>query len=168
MKKYQMRNSEKEIKNTDEINEIIRTQKYVTLAMCKDGEPYLVTVNHAYDENENCIYFHCARVGKKIDFLKANPIVWGQVLEDSGYIQGKCSHVYRTIHFRGEVRFLEDLEEKRKALGVLIEGLEMDPEPLKKKFINNHNLEKVAMGKVMIQEIWGKKSTSQSWEDVHY
>ena len=83
MKKYHMRNKDKEISDRDEMIEVIQSQKIVTIALSKDNEPYLVTVNYAYDKGEECFYFHCGYEGKKIDFIKSNPTIWGQVLDDS-------------------------------------------------------------------------------------
>jgi nitroimidazol reductase NimA-like FMN-containing flavoprotein (pyridoxamine 5'-phosphate oxidase superfamily) len=53
--KYPMRRSQWEIEDKDEIKKILRSSPFVTLAMCSDNQPYLVTVNHAYDENRNGI-----------------------------------------------------------------------------------------------------------------
>jgi len=65
-----IRRKEKEIKNKDEMIEILKKTKYLTIAMCQDNIPYLVTLTHGYDIKKNTIYFHCAREGKKIDILK--------------------------------------------------------------------------------------------------
>ena len=158
MKKYHMRNKDKEITGRDEMIEIIQSQKIVTFAMAKDNEPYLVSVNYAFAREENCFYFHCGYEGKKIDFLEANPTVWGQVIDDRNYIQGKCSHKYQTVQFYGKANFIQDKERKREALTVLIDQLEEDPEPVKKKFITEDNLEKVNMVKITVKEMWGKKN----------
>ncbi len=48
------------------------------------GDKYLASVSYGFDAAEDCFYFHCAPEGKKIDFLRANPLVWGQVLADDG------------------------------------------------------------------------------------
>lgn len=161
MKKYHMRNKDKEISDRDEMIEIIRSQKIVTIALSKDNEPYLVTVNYAYDKEEECFYFHCGYEGKKIDFLQSNPSVWGQVLDDREYIQGECSHKYQTVQFYGKAEFVPDGDGKREALTMLIDQLEEDSEPVKKKFINESNLEKVNMVKIRIKEMWGKKNFAE-------
>ena len=75
--KYHIRRKDKEITEQDQMKKILKTTNYVTLAMVKDGEPYLVSLSHAYDEAEHSIYFHSASEGKKLDYLRANPNVWG-------------------------------------------------------------------------------------------
>lgn len=162
MKRYHMRNEEQEIKDVQEMKRILSEQPYVTIAMCVDGEPYLVSLTHAYDETEHCIYFHCGKAGKKIDFLKANPVVWGQVIEDGGYKQDACYHAFKTVQFHGSVEFLAGCKEKRKALELLIEQREEHPEPLKKKYITKDAIEKVVIGKVTIDVMTGKSNIRQT------
>jgi nitroimidazol reductase NimA-like FMN-containing flavoprotein (pyridoxamine 5'-phosphate oxidase superfamily) len=45
--------------------------------MTRDERPYLVSLNHGYDEGNRCIYFHCAKDGKKLEYVEANDSVWG-------------------------------------------------------------------------------------------
>ena len=115
MTDYHFHHPEKMFTDRAELFEIIAGQRLMTLAMAKDGQPYLITVNYGFDAEANCFYFHCAPEGKKLDYLRANPNVWGQVIENRGYVTGKCDHAYRSVHFAGQVDFLEDEEEKRAA-----------------------------------------------------
>ena len=80
-----MRRKDKEITDQAAIKKILYETHYVTLAMVKDNEPYLISLSHVYDEEKNCIYFHCASEGKKLDYLKENNTVWGQAIKDYGY-----------------------------------------------------------------------------------
>ena len=116
MTDYHFHHPEKMFTDRAELLEIIGGQRLMTLAMAVDGQPYLITVNYGFDAEANCFYFHCAPEGKKLDYLRANPNVWGQVVENRGYVTGKCDHAYRSVHFAGQVDFLEDEEEKRAAL----------------------------------------------------
>ena len=59
--------------------------------------------------------------------------MWGQVIENRGYVTGKCDHAYRSVHFAGQVDFLEDDEEKRAALTLMIRQMEPDPGPLEQR-----------------------------------
>ena len=88
-----IRRKEKEISDKNEMLAILENARYITIAMCVDNEPYLVTLSHGYDRERNCIYFHSAREGKKIDILKEQNKVWGQALMDKGYVQGSCDHL---------------------------------------------------------------------------
>ncbi len=131
--KYHIRRMEKAITSPAEMLDILRGQKFLTLAMCEGGRPYQVSMNYAFDERERCFYAHCAPEGRKIGILRANPAVWGQVVEDRGYVVGKCEHSYRTVGFEGEVEFVDDLAERRRALEAMIDSLDPDSAPLKAK-----------------------------------
>jgi nitroimidazol reductase NimA-like FMN-containing flavoprotein (pyridoxamine 5'-phosphate oxidase superfamily) len=153
-----MRRKEKEIKNRREIIAILEQAKYITIAMCRANEPYLVTLSHGYDRAKNCIYFHCAKEGKKIDILKENSLVWGQALIDRGYVQNACDHLYATTHFRGKVTFLENKQEKRHALEVMIKILEDDPKEVMGTQLGEDSVVKVQIGRIDIEYMSGKKS----------
>lgn len=159
MNKYHLRRSEKMIHDDRELLKLLQKQQIMTLAMARENIPYLVAMNYVYDETENCLYFHCAKKGKKIEFLDANPLVWGQILEDRGYIDGKCDYAFRSIHFEGSVEFLTEVEDKRKALLRLIDHFEQNPEEMRKKCIQENQLARTLVGKIIIKGMSGKKST---------
>ena len=153
---YHMRRTEREILDASELLSIMSGAKFMTIAMCSGEEPYLVTVNHVCDPATKSIYFHCAKVGKKVDFLNANPRVCGEVMEDRGYVQGECDYDYRSVHFRGRASPVNDISEKRKALNLMMEKLEKNPEEAKKRFINNDSLAKVIIYRIAIESMTGK------------
>jgi len=141
-----------------EMLNVIASQRVMTIAMCRDSEPYLVPLNYGFDYSECCFYFHCARKGKKMDFLKENPVVWGQVLEDRGYRTGQCDHAFRCVMFHGRVAFLETEDEKRHALEVMIDHCEPDPEPVKSHLLVKGRLDKVFVGRIRVDAMSGKQA----------
>jgi len=157
MDDFRIRYEKRSMDDRGEMLEIVAGQKFMTLAMCRDREPYLVSVNYAFDQAAGCFYFHCAKQGKKIDYLEANPVVWGQVLEDRGYLPGQCDHDYRTVHFKGEAEFVQDPEEKKRALEMMIEKLESDPAPVKEAHITESCLAKVCIVKIRVLGMSGKR-----------
>jgi nitroimidazol reductase NimA-like FMN-containing flavoprotein (pyridoxamine 5'-phosphate oxidase superfamily) len=154
----EIRRKEKSLEDKEEMIDILRKTKYVTIAMCQNNTPYLVTLSHGYDPEKNVIYFHCAFEGKKIDILKSNNIVWGSALLDKGYVSGKCDHLYATTHFRGTVTFIDNIEEKRHALIIMIQQLESDPKEVINKQISEKSLNRVNIGRIDIDYLSGKKS----------
>jgi hypothetical protein len=158
MEKYHMRRREKTIRSRKQMMDIIGGQAHMTIAMSKDNEPYLVTVNYSFDQEAMCLYFHSAQAGRKIDCLRSNPIVWGQVLEDKGYVQGECDYAYRTVMFSGRAESVTDLREKRRALGMMIDRLDSDPGSTSRKFMVKSALEGVAVWKIKIEGMSGKES----------
>ena len=155
-KSYHMRRKEREITSRKEITGLLTGLPYVTVAMCKDGVPYLVTVNHAYDAKANRIYFHCARTGKKLDFMRANPHVMGQVIEDRGYVKDECDYDYRTVHIEGIVHEVTSSKEMLHALSLLVAKFEQDTNEAREKFIKAASVKRVAVYKIDIESMTGK------------
>ncbi|MHA1584127.1 MAG: pyridoxamine 5'-phosphate oxidase family protein [Promethearchaeota archaeon] len=158
MEPYNLRRAEKKINNDAELQEILQQQSIFTLAMTNALEPYLVTMDYAFDSNQHCIYFHCASKGKKVEFLQQNPQVYGQVIEDLGYMKGECDHAFRSVHFWGKVEFISDFEEKVMALKLLIKKFETDTEKIYKKFMDSASIQAVSVGRILIKGMCGKKS----------
>jgi len=153
-----LRRKEKSMKSKDEMVAILESSKYITIAMCLDNEPYLATLSHGYDRERNCLYFHCAKQGKKIDILKKHNTVWGQAILDKGYVQGSCDHLYATTQFMGRVTFVEDMQEKRHALEVMIKALEDDPQKVMAVQLTEKSIKGVQIGRIDIDHMSGKKS----------
>lgn len=154
---FHMRRKDKEITDSRLLKNILKSVKYVTISMSMNNQPYLVSLSCGYDENHNCIYFHCAKEGKKLDFLKANSIVWGQAVLDYGYLQGECDHNFASVHFKGKVSFIADPDEKLHAVEIMIRQLDKNPDALIAR-INQERLKSTLIGRIDIDLITGKKS----------
>lgn len=162
MKRYHVRRSDKEITDPATLKTILRSAQFVTIAMSVDDRPYLVSLSHGYDEDYNCVYFHCANEGKKVDYLRANNAVWGQAILDGGYAQNECTHHYASVHFSGRVVFLEDPAEKRRALECMMRQLDKSPERLMERLdtedFGRALAERTLVGRIDIEYMSGKKS----------
>jgi len=158
MPKYHMQKKDREITDQNELMEILKQGKYATISMFRGNEPYIVTLNYGYDENKNALYFHCAKKGLKIDFIKENPDVCGTIIQDLGYMTDECEQKYRSVVFWGGMFFIEDLEEKKHGIDVLINHLEKNPEKVKEKSIKSEQSYKdVGILRLDIKELSGKK-----------
>jgi nitroimidazol reductase NimA-like FMN-containing flavoprotein (pyridoxamine 5'-phosphate oxidase superfamily) len=156
-----MRRVEKEMTDRESLNEILKGGKYTVISMCKENEAYLVTLSYGYDETKNALYFHCAKEGQKIDFIKSNPIVCGTVIEDNGYEEG-CGQTYRSVVYRGKMVIVEDLQEKKIGFDVLLNQLENDPNTTKNKFLKkDETYENSGMLRLDIDEISGKEEKAE-------
>ena len=76
-----MRRQEREIRDEAEIQEILEKGLVCRLGLYDGQYPYVVPLNYGY--RNGCIYFHCAREGRKIDILKKNDRVCIEVDIDS-------------------------------------------------------------------------------------
>ena len=117
-----MRRHEREIKDRESIEAIIKDATVCRLAMI-DGEwPYIVPMNFGY--KDNTLYFHCARKGRKADLIHKNPKVGFEIDEAIEITDGPnaCdwSQTYRSIIGTGMASFIEDMDEKREAMDIVM------------------------------------------------
>jgi nitroimidazol reductase NimA-like FMN-containing flavoprotein (pyridoxamine 5'-phosphate oxidase superfamily) len=156
--KYHLTNRpNREITEREEIERILQNGKYAVLSLCRDNEPYIVTLSYGYDEKTNSLYFHCAKEGLKIDFIKVNPRVCATIIEDGGYIPNECSHWYKTLVFWGNIQIISDICEKRNGIKILLNHLETDAEVKSSKLDAPLSMyENMMVLKLEILEIHGK------------
>ena len=152
---FHVRRKDREITDSDALKAVLKATKYVTIALCMDDEPYLVSLSHGYDEKRNCLYFHCADEGKKLVYMKANSKVWGQAVLDYG-VTDECDYAYKSVHFKGTMSLIDDLSEKQHAMEVLVRQLSETPEEKLAK-IKPEKLAKTTMGKIYITYMSGKQ-----------
>jgi len=159
MNYYHLNNHiERELSNPEEIKSIFRHGKYATIAMCRSNEPYVVTLSYGYDAARQCLYFHAANKGLKLDFLKSNPDVCGTIIEDGGYIHGECGHNYKSLVFRGEMKVVEDMNEMKHGMEVLLRHLEKDPNVITEKLMKSESFytAKMVMLRLDLKHVSGK------------
>lgn len=161
---YHLRRKDKEITDQAELRRILKTSKYITISLCRDNQPYLVSLSHGYDEEKNCLYFHCAKVGKKNDYIRSNDAVWGQAIIDSGYVNGECDHMFSSVHFSGKIAFVDDQLEKQAAMKCMIQQLDQNPQAIVDK-TRSDRLNTVAIGRINIESMTGKKHEPKKKQD---
>lgn len=154
---FHVRRKDKEITDERTLKAIFKTGKYMTIALSMDNKPYLVSLNYGYDEENYCLYFHCAKEGRKMQYLASNDEVWGEILLDYGYREGECAYSYASIHFSGKVSLIDDLESKRKAVECMIRHVDRNPETLLST-LDTHRLQNTTVGKIDLRFVSGKKS----------
>jgi uncharacterized protein len=117
-----MRRTEREITERSAMDDIIRRSKVCHIAMCDGNQPYLVPMNFGYDGKH--IFLHGADKGRKLDVLKKNAHVCfefeivGNIRQD----EKACGWgiEYESVIGFGHARFLENMAEKKRALGVIM------------------------------------------------
>ena len=121
-----MTRREQQVTDINEIIEILEKSKVVHVGMIDGDEPYVVPMNYGYilEDGKPVIYLHGARRGRKIDAIKANPKVFYEMCCDitpfEGEVACKYGITYASIMGRGLATLVEDVEEKKKALSILM------------------------------------------------
>ena len=158
MSKYHVRRADRAITDQEELDGVLSRGKFAVLAMCRDQEPYVVTMNYGYDRSRGALYFHCAHEGQKTDFVRSNPHVCGTVVEDLGYVQGECAHEYRSVVLRGVMHVVEEPEDKRHAMDVLLNHLEDDPERVRERSLGDSRAyDRATILSLDIHDVTGKR-----------
>lgn len=121
-----MTRRERQVTDIDEIIKILDSAKVLHLGLCVDNEPYVVPMNYGYtmDGEKLTIYLHGARRGKKLDMMRANPNVFFELCCDivpfEGEVACKYGITYSSVMGKGVAHIVEDMEEKRHGLSVLM------------------------------------------------
>ncbi len=158
MPQYHLQNRpNRELKQESEIDSILKRGKFAVIAMCRDNEPYVVTLSYGYDVEEKSLYFHCALQGLKLDFLRSNKSVCATVIDDGGYVPGACEHEYKSVVLWGDMRIVSDLEEKKYGMRILLHHLEDEELVIKEKILKTENYySKMEILRLDIKQIHGK------------
>lgn len=113
------------ITNPAEIEEIIRRCPYCMVGLTdEEGNPYVVPMNFAYEAGT--IYLHSGPDGGKIEMARRHPQVCITFCEGHELVymhqQIACSYSMksRSVICRGMVRFITEMEEKRRVLNLLM------------------------------------------------
>lgn len=156
-----MRRADKEVIDLKIIDAVLQEALVCRLAMVNEGEPYLVPMNFAY--RDNCLYFHSAPEGTKIDILRRNPRVCFEVetrveLAPSEKACNWSIRYFSVVGF-GTASIVEDLEEKRRGLQYIMEKHSGRTDWQ----FDDRVLDTMILLRVSIEHMTGKKSRYESW-----
>lgn len=121
-----MTRRERQITDRDRIVHILDTGKVLHLGLAVDNEPYVVPMNYGYTlENDRLVlYLHSAVRGKKLDMISKNSKVFFEIDCDIVPFEGDvaCQYgvSYSSIMGRGTALIVEDVQEKMKAMSILM------------------------------------------------
>ena len=153
-----MRRSDKEIKNKETIQWVLKKAQVCRIALCDNNKPYIVPMNFGFDDNY--LYLHSAPEGHKMNILSKNRNICFEVDIKNELVKSEIAcdwgMKYYSVIGYGKADFIDDIEEKKKVLDIIIEKYnENDLESIE---YSKSSLNKVAIFRVAIEEITGKKS----------
>jgi nitroimidazol reductase NimA-like FMN-containing flavoprotein (pyridoxamine 5'-phosphate oxidase superfamily) len=150
-----MRRGDREIKDRQDIEKILARATVCRLGLCSGGIPYVVPLSFGYKNSR--LYFHSAPEGRKIETIRENPNVCFEMDVDQEVVPGdspcQWSVRYHSVIGFGKARLLEEIEEKRRALDVILAhygGVSDD--------YGEGAVDKVAVIEVRIESVTGKQS----------
>ena len=118
----------------EECAQILREQPRGVLSMIgDDGYPYGIPLDHWYCEEDNRLYFHCAKVGHKIDAITACDKVSYCVMDEGFRRDGEWALNINSVVVFGRMRIVEDEEKKREICTNLVRKFTDDEAYLEKE-----------------------------------
>ena len=121
-----MTKRERQITDEAQIQQILDKGKVLHLGLAVNDEPYVVPMNYGYtrENGKLVVYLHSAVRGKKLDMIAANPKVFFEIDCDMIPFEGilPCQYgvSYSSVMGKGRARLVEDVEEKKKAMSILM------------------------------------------------
>ena len=119
-----VRRNDKEVKDPQQLREILRKSLVCHLALVDDGKPYMVSMNYGF--RDDTIYLHAALEGRKIDILRKNPGVCfmvynGNRLTTGPDACGDWTMKYRSVTGFGRATLIEEDERKHEPLQIIMD-----------------------------------------------
>lgn len=121
-----MTRREREVTDIAEIIKILDKAKIVHVGLVDGKKPYVVPMNYGYTlkEGKLTLYLHGATEGRKLDIIRVNPDVFCEIDCDivpfEGDIACRYGIEYSSIMAEGTAHILEDIDEKREGLKILM------------------------------------------------
>ncbi len=153
-----MRRKDKEIETDEAISLLTKCEYGVLSTVGNDGQPYGVPLNYAY--KDNCIYFHCALTGHKIDNIDNNPKVSFCTVGDTKVLPSEFSTNYMSVVVFGVASEVQGAE-RYNALVLLLEKFSPEFIGEGKKYIEKKD-KATRVFKIEIQHISGKRAPAKS------
>lgn len=93
----------------EECLQVLKTENRGVLSvMGVEGYPYGMPMNHFYHEADGCIYFHCGKMGHRLEALKENDKV-SFCVYDSGFRRpGEWAWNVKSVIVFGRMDVMED------------------------------------------------------------
>lgn len=154
-----MRRKDKEIKEKTAMEAILHQAPVLHLAMCDQGRPYVLPLSFGYKDDH--LYIHCAKEGRKLEVLRANPRVCFETAVDlelkgpekPGEACG-FTMLYRSVVGEGSAEIIEDPEEVRRGLDIIMEHYSDGPFNYREKTLGH-----VYLIRITVESLSGKQST---------
>ena len=114
------------INDKQRILDMLDAGKILHMGLAVDNEPYVVPMNYGYtmEDGKLTLYLHSAVQGKKLEWIRTNPKVFFEICCDLLPFEGvkPCQYglAYSAVMGKGTAQIVEDVEEKKQAMSVLM------------------------------------------------
>ena len=145
----------KKISDAECVELLINEKRGVLSVNGENGYPYGMPMNHYYNEEDGCIYFHCAKNGYRIDSLNACNKVSFCVVEKGEASKGDWGLIVRSVIVFGKIDIIEDTSTVAYITDKLSRKFTNDEEYIKKEITSFVHM--TALLRLTPENICGKK-----------
>ena len=137
-----MRRRDREVTDMNEIMHILEESKVVHVGLVDDGKPYIIPMNYGYvmEDGKLTIYVHGSLEGRKIDVVRKNSTCCVQMECDGQLFPGRLpcqyGYSYYSLMGFGNAYIVDDVEEKMRALTVLMKSQTGDDFEFNEKLVS--------------------------------
>ena len=124
-----MRRKDREIKDTEDIINIVSRAKILHLGLIDKVYPYIVPLHYGYEftGGKFVFFMHCAGEGKKLELIRNNPNVCIELECDAEIVSGgdvpcRYGSLYSSFIGYGNAEIVSDEQEKIKGLKLLMKN----------------------------------------------
>ena len=149
-----MRRSVQQLSDAECVEILNRCTNGVLSVSGDDGYPYGVPVSYAYDNGK--LYFHCAKVGHKLDAIAGNEKVCFTVVDLDRVIPEKLTTAFRSVIAFGTAKVLTDPAEKLRT-HILFSDKYAHDFPKETEEEIKSGLDRMEMVEITIQHMTGKE-----------
>jgi len=147
------------------IVDFLQKAEYGVFATCKDGQPFTVARNFAYDTDKHVIYFHGAQKGRTFESVGAGTPVNLNVSEMGEWIVAERAMnfgvKYKGVVVFGLLKIVEDIDEAKRGLQLIMDKHFPDLRPGKDyEAATDDDLKVTAVFRVDIEAWSGKEKIS--------
>lgn len=151
-----MRRKDKALQNDDAVRLLQECEYGILSTVDVKGQPYGVPLNYVL--RNDCLYFHCALEGHKLDNLLANSKVSFCVVGRTNVLPAEFSTEFESVIVTGRATVVQD-DEKHEALVGLLEKYSPDFLEEGRKYIEQYD-SKTMVVRIDIDSITGKAKYS--------
>ena len=102
-------NKNKQISDAECVDILCNETRGVLSVNGDDGYPYAMPMNHFYNSEDGCIYFHCGKIGHRLDSLKKSDKASLCVCEHGTRDEGDWALTARSVVVFGRIEIIDDI-----------------------------------------------------------
>ncbi|MCI5517752.1 pyridoxamine 5'-phosphate oxidase family protein [Roseburia sp. MUC/MUC-530-WT-4D] len=121
-----MRRKDREITDFEQMRAILDACDCARLGLVDEQGAYIVPMNFGWEEQDGklALYFHGAAEGKKLDLIRKQGSVSFEMDRKHELVEGDIacaySYCYQSIMGNGRIKIVEDIEQKKHGLQVIM------------------------------------------------